>query len=97
MRNNIILGKCQCVFAMSLSPQTQRFEPLEEEECAEGVQAWAKVPKKLCAHFDSERDFAERLSKHNPVVPLSGGGEAGEFSRSCPVEFSLLNKGQCIT
>ena len=80
---------------MSLSPQAQGLEPLEEEERAEGVQTWAEIPQKLRAHFESERKFAERLSKHEPVVPLRRAGEAGEFSRFCPVEFTL--SGQCVT
>ena len=74
---------------MSLSPQTQCFESLEEEERAEGVQAWAEVPQKLRAHFDSKCDFTERLSKHEPMVPFRGAGEAREFSRTRPVELAL--------
>jgi hypothetical protein len=75
---------------MSLPPQTQRLKPLEEEECAERVQAWAEVPEKLRAHFDGERNFAESLGEDEPVVPLSGASETREFARFGPVKFALI-------
>jgi hypothetical protein len=89
---NFLLRKSQRILAVPLPPQTEGLKTLKEQESAKGVQAWAQVPEKLCAHFDCKCNFAKGLGEDEPVIPLGRVGEAREFSRLGPVEFALIKK-----
>ena len=73
---------------MPLRPQAERFQPLEEQERAEGVQAGAQVAQDLYADLDGKGDRSKRLAELQAVVPFGGLGEVGEATGLDPVKLA---------
>lgn len=91
-RNNGTRSLCQshAVCAVSLAPQTQGLQTLDQEECSEGVHARAYVPEHLRANLEGVRDGAELVAKDHSMVTFCGLRKPGETARLAPIEFSLV-------
>ena len=54
-----VLSERKCVIAMPLTPQTKRFNTLEEEECSKGIERRTEVTEKLSSDSDRESRRSE--------------------------------------
>lgn len=82
-----VLGDCKGVVHVSLNAQAQRFETLEEQEGAEGVQSGAKIAENDDSDVDGVSNRLERVPEPEAVVTFGWLSELGELARSSPVEL----------
>ena len=63
-----LLCQRKAIRAVPLTPQTERFQPLEQKERAERVHAWSNISEHLSAHFDRKSYMAELVTEDHSVV-----------------------------
>ena len=76
---------------MPLRPQTQRLQPLQQQESSKRIQSRSQITQDFHSKFHSECDVSECFAENHTVVTFGRFGERWETTGFRPVEFTAVD------